>query len=69
MDLRRYLESEGEEERELGYAAAGAAASPAADGYPGDPDVRVPDSEVTVERRLLQGDGFDLSIKRGHRVL
>ena len=62
MDLRRYLESEGEEERELGYAAAGAAASPAADGYPGDPDVRVPDSEVTVERRLLQGDGFDQEV-------
>lgn len=59
MDLRAYLESELVEEKELGYAVSGVAASGSANGYPGDSDVYVADTDIAVARMELTGSGVD----------
>lgn len=46
MDLKTYVESELDEERELGYTAA--VAQNEANGYPGDQSVLVPEDDVAV---------------------
>ena len=56
MDLKQYIDSEADEEQELGYGASSATAA-TAEGYPGDPDVHVPESssEIATERTSFQG--------------
>ena len=46
MDLKRYLESEADQEREQAGPHRAAAQQVAVDGYPGDPAVHVPQDEV-----------------------
>jgi carboxymethylenebutenolidase len=61
MDLRTYLETEGDEGADR--APRGAA------GYPGDPEVHVPESDLFVERLRVprgeaerDGDGYELDV-------
>lgn len=58
MDLKGYVDSELEEEKELGYSPSGVAASDA-NGYPGDDNVYVSESDVTVENVTFTANGVD----------
>lgn len=58
MDLKSYVDSELEEEKELGYSPSGVAASDAG-GYPGDANVHVSESDVDVETVDLSADGVE----------
>lgn len=60
MDLKSYVDSELEEEKELGYSPSGVAASDA-NGYPGADEVFVSESDVTVEDITFQANGQDQS--------
>jgi carboxymethylenebutenolidase len=57
MDLKRYIESEIEEEAQRAIVAPPSATAHA-DGYAGDPAVHVGHDEVVVERLRLAEDGF-----------
>lgn len=61
MDLKRYIESEAEEEQQLGLSPSGGV-DDAANGYPGDPDVHVPESaaDIVAERARFGGSDTDV---------
>jgi carboxymethylenebutenolidase len=62
LNLKHYIESELEEERQFGYAASGTQAAAGTGDYPGDVAVHVPESEVVVERRSIPGAGVEQEV-------
>lgn len=61
MDLKQYIESEAEEEQQLGFSPSGEA-DDAANDYPGDPDVHVPESaaDIVGERARFETSDMDV---------
>lgn len=60
MDLKTYIESEIEEEKELGHSTSGVTGSDA-NGYPGPESVHVAESDVSVENISFEADGVSRS--------
>ncbi|MFA9446107.1 dienelactone hydrolase family protein [Egicoccus sp. AB-alg6-2] len=60
MDLKSYVDSELEEEKELGYSPSGVSGSDG-DGYPGSDDVYVPESDVDAETIRFTANGAEQS--------